>query len=101
MYGNERVLLADPTEARSLRAADGVVAAGGEAIVVTSVAAAKNVQGVFDRGVFAFDLPDGSGIVLAAEMLLDQRIENIAFACFDDGTGADEEPAGVDDDGVE
>src|SRR4051812_39595439 len=35
MHGNERVLLADPTEARSLRAADGVVAAGGEAIVVT------------------------------------------------------------------
>lgn len=94
MLRNERVLLADPTEARSLRAADGVVAAGGEAIVVTSVAAAKRVEGVFDRGVFAFDLPDGSGIVLAAEMLLDQRIENIAFASFDDGAVADERHEG-------
>jgi hypothetical protein len=84
MLAHERVLVADPTEAASLRAADAVVAAGGEAIVVSSVAAARTASGVFDRAVFAFDLPDGSGIVLAAEMLLEDRVQNIGFAYSDD-----------------
>jgi hypothetical protein len=83
MQEAEKVLVADPAETASLRTVDGVIAAGGEAIVVTSVAAAKRAEGVFDRGVFAFDLPDGSGIVLAAEMLLADRVEKIAFSCPD------------------
>lgn len=83
MHEAERVLVADPTETASLQTAEGVIAGGGQAIVVTSVAAAKRAEGVFDRGVFAFDLPDGSGIVLAAEMLLADRVENVAFSCPD------------------
>jgi hypothetical protein len=55
------------------------VAAGGEAIIITSVAAAKAINGAFDRGIFAFDLPDGSGIVLAAQMMLDARMSQIEF----------------------
>jgi len=92
MHEAERVLVADPTETASLRTVDGVIANGGQAIVVTSVAAAKRAEGVFDRGVFAFDLPDGSGIVLAAEMLLADRVENVAFSCPDEPPTACEPP---------
>jgi hypothetical protein len=92
MYEAERVLVADPTETASLQTVEGVIASGGEAIVVTSVAAARRAEGVFDRGVFAFDLPDGSGIVLAAEMLLANRVENVAFSCPDVPSTACVEP---------
>jgi hypothetical protein len=43
------------------------------------VAAARAIGGAFDRGIFAFDLPDGSGIVLAAQMMLDARMGEIEF----------------------
>ena len=77
---HERVLVADPMAWAALRTAEQVVVGGGEAIVVTTAAAAMEAQGVFDRAVFAFDLPDGSGIVLAAEMMLDARVAQIGFS---------------------
>jgi len=76
---NERVLLVASGKKTAARAAQRVVAAGGEAIIITSVAAAKAIVGAFDRGIFAFDLPDGSGIVLAAQMMLDARMVEIEF----------------------
>ncbi len=56
-----------------------IVAAGGEAIVVASAADARRALGAFDGAVFAFDLPDGSGIILAAEMLLENRVRAVSF----------------------
>ena len=75
----ERVLLAGPDTTLSLRATVRIVAAGGEAIVVASAAEARSAGGPFDRALFAFDLPDGSGIVLAAEMMLEDRVRYIGF----------------------
>ena len=79
MKKNERVLLVASAKATAARAAQRVSAAGGEAIIMTSVAAARAIGGAFDRGIFAFDLPDGSGIVLAAQMMLDARMGEIEF----------------------
>ena len=79
MKRNERVLLVASARATAARAAQRVVAAGGEAIIITSVTAARAIVGAFDRGIFAFDLPDGSGIVLAAQMMLDARMGEIEF----------------------
>jgi hypothetical protein len=77
--GQERVLLAGPVTILAHRAARQIVASGGEAIVVASAAEAKGARGAFDRAVFAFDLPDGSGIVLAAEMMLEGRVRHVGF----------------------
>jgi len=55
------------------------MAAGGEAVTIGSVGESRGIGGVFDRGIFAFDLPDGSGVVLAAEMMRDSRIGEIEF----------------------
>lgn len=79
MWTKERVLLAEPVHALAYRAVEQIVAGGGEAVVVGSVADAKRTRGTFDRGVFAFDLPDGSGIVLAAELMLENRIRRAEF----------------------
>jgi hypothetical protein len=79
MQMNERVLFVTSAKAAAARAAQRVVAAGGEAIITTSVAAARAVAGAFNRGIFGFDLPDGSGIVLAAQMMLDARMTTIEF----------------------
>jgi hypothetical protein len=97
MEKNERVLLVSSAKATAARAARRVVAAGGEAIIITSVTAAKAIAGAFDRGIFAFDLPDGSGIVLAAQMMLDARMTEIEFFHPSDELLAydDEQPSGV------
>lgn len=79
MQKNERVLVAASAKATAVRAAQRVVAAGGEAIIVTSVSEAWVIAGAFDRGIFAFDLPDGSGIVLAAELMISARLEEVEF----------------------
>lgn len=79
MKRNERVLLVAPSKATAARTARRIVAADGEVIVITSVSEARALVGAFDRGIFAFDLPDGSGIVLAAEMMLDARMGEIEF----------------------
>jgi hypothetical protein len=80
----ERVLLAGPVTTDAHRTVQRVVASGGEAILVTSAAEARRASGAFDHAVFAFDLPDGSGIVLAAEMMLENRVHNIGFLHPDD-----------------
>lgn len=79
MKRNERVLLATSAKRTAARVAQRLVAAGGDAIVITSVAAARAIVGAFDRGISAFDLPDGSGIVLARQMMLDARMGGIEF----------------------
>lgn len=79
MQKNESVLLVASAKATAARAAQQIAAAGGKAIVITSVAAARALVGAFDRGIFAFDLPDGSGIVLAAQMMLDARMMEVEF----------------------
>ena len=76
---SERVLLAASARATVAGAARRVAAAGGEVFIVTSVAEARAIAGAFDRGIFDFDLPDGSGIVLAAEMMIAARLEEIEF----------------------
>jgi len=96
MKRNERVLLVASAKATAARAAQRVVAAGGEAIIITSVTAARAMVGAFDRGIFAFDLPDGSGIVLAAQMMLDARMGEIEFFNpADELVVRDEHPAEV------
>jgi hypothetical protein len=79
MQRTERVLLVASARAIASHAAKRVVAAGGEAIIVTSLAEARHIGGAFDRGIFSFDLPDGSGIVLAAELMIESRIGEIEF----------------------
>ena len=96
MQENERVLLVASARATATRAAQRVAAAGGEAIIITSVAAARAVVGAFNRGIFAFDLPDGSGIVLAAQMMLDARMGEIEFFLpADELVERDVHPTGV------
>jgi hypothetical protein len=56
-----------------------VIDEGGEAIVVASTTEARCLDGSFDRGMFSFDLPDGSGIVFAAELMLESRIGYVEF----------------------
>jgi hypothetical protein len=79
MQNNERVLLVGSGQAALFREARRVTEEGGEVTVVNSVAAARNVHGSFDRGVFTFDLPDGSGVVLAAELILETRVRDVRF----------------------
>jgi hypothetical protein len=79
MEKNERVLLVASAKAAAARVAKRVAAEGGEAIIIASVAEAKAVVGAFDRGIFTFDLPDGSGVVLAAELMIESRIREIEF----------------------
>jgi len=96
MQANERVLLVASTKASLARAATRVLSSGGEAIAVGSVAEAKRLAGAFDRGIFTFDLPDGSGIVLAAEMVMDSRIREIEFIHpADELVARDPHPSGV------
>lgn len=54
---------------------------GAEATVVTTVAQARTraANRRQDRGVFALDLPDGSGITLAASLIADERIVEVEF----------------------
>lgn len=93
---NERVLLVTSAKTTAAHAAQRVIAAGGEAIIATTVAAARAVAGAFNRGIFAFDLPDGSGIVLAAQMMLDARMTTIEFIHpMDEFAVDDERPSGV------
>jgi hypothetical protein len=79
MHEKERVLFVVPARAIAAGAARRVIATGSQAIVVASLEDAKRVEGTFDRGVFSFDLPDGSGIVFAAEMMLEGRIGYVEF----------------------
>lgn len=79
MEEKERVLLAVATKAVAARAAEHIAKAGGEVTVVGSVAEARGLEGDFHRGVFTFDLPDGSGIVLAAELMLESRLGGVEF----------------------
>jgi hypothetical protein len=60
-------------------AARRMIAAGAEPVVVSSIEAARRAPGPFTRGMFAFDLPDGSGIVLAAEMLVKGVLGQVDF----------------------
>jgi hypothetical protein len=93
---NERVLLVSSAKRRAARAAQRVVAAGGEAIIITTLAAARAITGAFDRRIFAFDLPDGSGIVLAAQMMLDARMSQIEFFhASDELVARDDHPSEV------
>ncbi len=79
MQERERVLVVVPTRAVAARAAERVTAAGGEVTVIRSVAEARQLEGTFDRAILSFDLPDGSGIVLGAELLLDSRLHSVEF----------------------
>ena len=47
--------------------------------VAHSVAEAYSLCDGFSRGLFAFDLDDGSGLVLAAALLAAGRLEHVAF----------------------
>jgi hypothetical protein len=96
MARNERVLLVASARARAALAAQRVVEAGGEAIIIASVDESRSLTGKFDRGIFAFDLRDGSGVVLAAELLIDARIGEIEFFDpADESFALDEHPNGV------
>jgi hypothetical protein len=79
MQENERVLVAVSGKAVAARAAQRIVATGGEVIVASSIREARAAAGKFDRGIFGFDLEDGSGIILAAELMMDARIDRIEF----------------------
>jgi len=79
MKKRERVLFVVRARAVAARAAEQVVDGGGEAVVVASMTEARCLDGTFDRGVFSFDLPDGSGIVFAAELMLESRIGYVEF----------------------
>lgn len=79
MEPKRRVLIAEPRLALARRTAEAITAADEEPVIVTSAAEAWRASGPFERGVFAFDLPDASGIVLAAELLLHGRVQNVEF----------------------
>jgi len=79
MGEKERVLFVVRVHAVAARAARQIVEEGGEATIVASMSEARCLDGIFDRGVFSFDLPDGSGIVFAAELMLESRIGYVEF----------------------
>jgi hypothetical protein len=95
MPQNERVLLAVPVRKIMARLARQIAAEGADAVPVASVAEARTVEGTFDRGMFCFDLLDGSGIVLAAELVLEGRIDRVEFLHPDEERSAHERPSGV------
>jgi hypothetical protein len=95
MQEKERVLFVVRARAIAARAAKQVVEEGGEAIVVASTTEARFLEGTFDRGVFSFDLPDGSGIVFAAELMLESRIGYVEFFHPRDELVAREHPSEV------
>jgi len=91
----ERVLVVEPVHPLALREAERYLATGGEVVIVTTAAQARAVNGTFDRGVFAFDLPDGSGVLLAAGMLLESRVAKVSFFHPDEERAARELPSSV------
>lgn len=95
MGEKERVLFVVRVRAVAAREARRVVDGGGEAIVVASMMEARRLDGTFDRGVFSFDLPDGSGIVFAAELMLESRIGHVEFFHPRDEHVASERPSEV------
>lgn len=74
-----RVVIFEPVLVFARRTAEVIRAVGEEPVIVTSAADARRASGPFQRGVFAFDLPDASGVVLAAELLLEGRVQNVEF----------------------
>jgi hypothetical protein len=95
MGEKERVLFVVRMRAVAACAAKQVTDEGGEAIVVASMTEARCLEGAFDRGVFSFDLPDGSGIVFAAELMLESRIGYVEFFHPRDELVACERPSEV------
>ncbi|HVU03840.1 MAG TPA: hypothetical protein VHE30_18905 [Polyangiaceae bacterium] len=95
MSKHERVLLVAARKATLARTAQRIAAAGGEAVLVTSIGEARSIAGTFDRGIFSFELLDGSGIVLAAEMMADSRMASIEFVHPADELVSDEHPRGM------
>ena len=95
MQEKERVLFVVRVRAVAARAAQRVVESGGEAIVVATVTEARRLAGTFDRGMFSFDLADGSGIVFAAELMLESRIGRVEFFHPRDELVACERPSEV------
>lgn len=75
----QRVLVAVSGRSFGSRAARRVAALGDDVTLVYSAAEARAAAGVFDRGLFALDLPDASGVVLAAELMLESRIGVVEF----------------------
>jgi len=75
----ERVLVVASSRALAREGAERVACAGGDPSIAASIEEARGLRGTFDRGLFAFELRDGSGIVLAAELLLESRIRGVTF----------------------
>lgn len=75
----ERVLVVEPVWSVAQRAAAEVFSSGGEAVVVQSAAEARRAGGGFDCGLLSFNLPDGNGVVLAAELMLDDLVREVRF----------------------
>lgn len=95
MRDKERVLFIVPARAIAAGVVRRVMAEGSEAVVVDSLAEAKRVEGTFDWGMFSFDLPDGNGIVFAAEMMLEGRIGHVEFFHPSEEMFVLERPSGV------
>jgi UDP-N-acetyl-D-mannosaminuronic acid transferase (WecB/TagA/CpsF family) len=89
----ERVLVVQAVAELARAAARSVMVAGGEPIVAASVAEARQQDGTFARGIFSFDLPDGSGIVLAANLLVAKRVGRVDFFHPEDEAAARERRA--------
>jgi hypothetical protein len=74
-----RVLIVHRSARDALEAARPILATGAEVVVTTSASQARCQAGQFDRGLFSHDLEDGSGVVLAAELLVGERVATVEF----------------------
>lgn len=79
-----RVLIVQPIRAVAKKLADYYRTRGHDVVVADSVQAASAAPGSFEHGVFALDLDDGSGIVLAASMQVRDRLRKVTFVHPDD-----------------
>jgi hypothetical protein len=90
----QKVLVALRSSAHARRLAEQFTLSGNEVIVVESCSEANQLAKTFDRGVFGFDLKDGSGIVLAARLLAEDRLRAFDIVHPDDEVDS-ESPPGV------
>ena len=81
-----RVLLVTSVPSVARRVAREIIASGGEPFIASSAAECRRMTAEcrrmsdrFDHGIFQFDLPDGSGIVLAAELMLENLLPEVEF----------------------
>lgn len=76
---SKRLLLVEDDRMMARALQRNLGAMGFEIELASSVAAARTIEGEYACGVFDIDLPDGSGLVLAKEMIASGVVQKVVF----------------------